>query len=142
MPRRPATVTVAAVVQAAEAAGVLAASILAGIDAGAGKSYHADSGIALTLIGVATAVALAGVAAGLAGARRWSRTPAILTQLFVGIVGIYLVQGHRYDWGVPGIALAVIGFAALLVRPSWRALAGDPAASGTGRRDGPRSGGS
>jgi hypothetical protein len=142
MRRRPATVTVAAVVQAAEAAGVLAASVLAGIDTGAGKSYHADSGIALTLIGVATAAALAGVAAGLARTRRWSRTPAILTQLFVGIVGIYLVQGHRYDWGVPGITLAVVGFAALLSRPSWRALAGDPPASSTGHRDGPRPGGS
>jgi hypothetical protein len=142
MRRRPATVTVAAMVQAAEAAGVLAASVLAGIDTGAGKSYHADSGIALTLIGVATAAALAGVAAGLARTRRWSRTPAILTQLFVGIVGIYLVQGHRYDWGVPGIALAVVGFAALLSRPSWRALAGDPPALGTGHRDGPRPGGS
>ena len=142
MPRRPASVTVAAVVQAAEAAGVLAASILAGIDTGAGKSYHADSGIALTLIGVATAVALAGVAAGLARTRRWSRTPAMLTQLFVGIVGIYLVQGDRYDWGVPGIALAVVGFAALLLGPSLRAPAGDPAASSTGQPDGPRSGGS
>jgi peptidoglycan/LPS O-acetylase OafA/YrhL len=142
MLRRPASVTVAAVVQAAEAAGVLAASILAGIDTGAGKSYHADSGIALTLIGVATAAALAGVAAGLARTRRWSRTPAILTQLFVGIVGIYLVQGHRFDWGVPGIALAAVGLAALLLRPSLRALAGDPAASGTGQPDGPRPGGS
>jgi peptidoglycan/LPS O-acetylase OafA/YrhL len=141
MPRRPATVLVAAVVQAAEAAGVLAASILAGIDTGAGRSYHADSGIALTLIGAATALALGCVAAGLARTRRWSRTPAMLTQLFVGIVGIYLVQGHRLDWGVPGIALAVAGFAALLARPSMRALAGGPAAPVSRDRDGPRSGG-
>ena len=106
MPDRPASLLVAAIVQAAEAAGVLAASVLAGVDAGAGRSYHADSGVALTVIGLATGAALAYVASGLARARRWSRTPALLTQLFTGIVAIYLIQGHRYDWGVPGVALA------------------------------------
>jgi hypothetical protein len=111
-------------VQAVEAAGVLGASVLAGIDTGSGRSYHVDSGIALTVIGVAAAVALGYVAAGLARIRRWSRTPALLTQLFAGIVSIYLLQGHRYDWGGPGLALALAGFAALLVPPSMRALTG------------------
>jgi len=73
MPRRPATVLVAAVVQAAEAAGVLTASILAGIDTGAGRSYHADSGIALTLIGAAVLLALIAAAASFLPARRASR---------------------------------------------------------------------
>jgi hypothetical protein len=111
------------VVQAIEAAGVLGASVLAGIDTGSGRSYHLSSGIALTAIGVATAVALGYVAAGLARGRRWSRTPALLTQLFAGIVSIYLLQGHRYDWGAPGLALALAGFVALFVPPSMRALA-------------------
>jgi hypothetical protein len=117
-------VVVAAVVQAVEAAGVLGASVLAGIDAGSGRSYHTSSGIALTVIGVVTAVGLGYVAAGLARARRWSRTPALLTQLFAGIVSVYLVQGHRYEWGGPGLALAAAGLVALLVPPSMRALAG------------------
>jgi hypothetical protein len=129
LPQRPASLLAAAVIQAAEAAGVLGAAILAGVDTSAGRSYHNNSGIALTLIGIATAIALAYVASGLARARRWSRTPALLTQLFVGIVSIYLVQGHRYDWGVPGVVLAVAGFAALLVPPSLRALADDPPAA-------------
>jgi hypothetical protein len=111
-------------VQAIEAAGVLGASVLAGIDTGSGRSYHVSSGIALTAIGVATAVGLGYVAAGLARVRRWSRTPALLTQLFAGIVSIYLLQGHRYDWGGPGLALALAGLVALLVPPSMRALAG------------------
>src|SRR5262249_59632679 len=63
-------------------------------------------------------------AAPAAGARRWSRTPALLTQLFVGIVGIYLLQASRLDWGVLSVVLAVAGFAALLSPPSLRALAG------------------
>ncbi len=61
----PRSVLYAAIVQAAEAAGVLAASILAGIDTGSGRYYERASGIALTLIGIATAVVLGLVARGL-----------------------------------------------------------------------------
>ncbi len=130
-PQRPPTVAAAAVVQAAEVAGVLVATVLAGIDAGTGRSYQASSGVALTIIGVGTVAALGLVAAGIARARRWSRTPALLTQLFTGIVGVYLVQGHRYAWGVPALALAVAGFVLLLVPPSIRALtASGPAPPG------------
>jgi hypothetical protein len=123
-PQRPPSLLAAAVVQAVEAAAVLGASVVAGIDAGRGRSYHASSGIALTIIGIATAIALGYVAVGLARAWRWSRTPALLTQLFAGIVSIYLIQGHRYGWGGPGLALAAAGLAALLVPPSMRALSG------------------
>jgi hypothetical protein len=122
-PQRPLSLTAAAVVQGVEAAGVFFASVLAGVDASSGRSYHTNSGIALTVIGIATALALGWVAAGLARARPWSRTPALLTQLFTGIVSIYLVQGHRYEWGVPGLVLTVAGFVTLLVPPSVRALA-------------------
>jgi hypothetical protein len=124
MGQRPRSLLGAAGVQAAEAAIVLVASVLAGVDAANGQSYQLGSGIALTLIGLATAAALVWIAVGLARVRRWSRTPALLTQLFVGIVGIYLVQGHRYAWGVPCLVLAAAGFVALLVPASYRALAG------------------
>jgi hypothetical protein len=111
------------VVQAVEAVGVLFASVLAGVDAGSGRSYHTSSGVALTVIGVVTALALGYVAIGLSGARPWSRTPALLTQLFTGIVSVYLLQADRYEWGVPGLVLAAAGFVTLLVPPSLRALA-------------------
>ena len=124
MGHSPATLRAAAVVQAAEAALVLAATVLAGIDTATGRSYQTGSGIALTVIGAASAAALALVAAGLARARRWSRTPALLTQLFVGIVGIYLLQGQRFDWGVPMVVLSAAGFTALLAPSSLRALTG------------------
>src|SRR4029077_15583359 len=64
MGHSPATLRAAAVVQAAEAALVLAATVLAGIDAAAGRSYQAGSGIALTVIGAASAGALAAVEGG------------------------------------------------------------------------------
>ena len=124
MPHSPPTLRVAAAVQAAEAALVLAATVLVGVDAAAGRSYHVNSGIALTLIGLAAVAALALVAAGLARARRWSRTPALLTQLFSGIVGYYLLRSHRLDWGWALVVPAVLGFAMLLSPPSMRALTG------------------
>ena len=131
MPQSPPTLRVAAVVQAVESALILAATVLAGVDAAAGQSYHVSSGIALTVIGVAAVAALGLVAAGLARARRWSRTPALLTQLFAGIVGIYLLRGHRLDWGLALVVLAVLGFATLLSPPSLRALtSGQQALSG------------
>jgi hypothetical protein len=122
MPQSPPTLRAAAVVEAAESVLVLVATVLAGVDAASGQSYHVSSGVALTVIGVAAVAALALVAGGLAWARRWSRTPALLTQLFAGIVGIYLLQGHRLDWGLALVVLAVLGFAALLSPPSLRAL--------------------
>jgi hypothetical protein len=118
----PATLIVAAVIELVEAVGVLAAAILAGVDTGQGRSYQLSSGIAITLIGVATALGLALTAAGLRRTRRWARTPALLTQLFTGIVGIYLLQGGRYGWGAPAIVLALAGFGTLLARPSTQAL--------------------
>jgi len=125
MPHSPPTLRVAAVVQGAESVLILVATVLAGVDAAAGQSYHVNSGIALTVIGVAAVAAVGLVAAGLARARRWSRTPALLTQLFAGIVGIYLLQGHRLDWGLALVVLAALGFAMLLSPPSMRALTGD-----------------
>jgi hypothetical protein len=131
MPHSPPTLRGAAVVEAAESVLVLTATVLAGVDAATGQSYHVNSGIALTAIGAAAVVGLACVALGLARARRWSRTPALLTQLFVGIVGLYLLQSQRLDWGVVSLVLAVLGFATIFAPPSMRALTGrEQAAAG------------
>jgi hypothetical protein len=119
---RPLTIALAALVQAIQALGILLAAALAGVAAIQGKAYENASGIAITAIGVGAAIVLGYVALGLSRARRWSRTPALLTQLFTGIVGIYLVQGQRYSWGVPALVLCVAGFILLLVPPSIRAL--------------------
>jgi hypothetical protein len=101
---------------------VLVASLWAGIATATGHSYQTSSGVAITIIGVGTACALALVARGLQRARRWSRTPAVLTQLFTGVVAIYLLQSGRFDWGVPAITLAVAGLAALLAPASINVL--------------------
>jgi hypothetical protein len=110
------------VVQALETLGILLAAVLAGIDELQGKSYQNAGGIAITLIGIGTAIVLGFVAFGLAKAMRWTRTPALMTQFFVGIIGIYLVQSHRWSWGIPALALCVAGFVLLLLPRSIRAL--------------------
>ncbi|HYZ55598.1 MAG TPA: hypothetical protein VE733_19130 [Streptosporangiaceae bacterium] len=121
---RPRALQLAAAVQALEAAGVFVATAMAGLDTAAGRSYQQASGIALTVIGLCAAAALAATAAGLAKVRRWARTPALLTQLFVGITAVYLLEGHRLDWGVPALLLALAGSAGLLLPGSLRALVG------------------
>jgi len=123
MATRPARgLHVAAATQATEAAGLCVASAFAAASTADGRSYQTASGIALTLIGFGTAAGLAVIAAALARARPWSRIPAVMTQVFVIIAGITLVQGHRPEWGVPALALAVICLAGLLTPASLRAL--------------------
>src|SRR5437899_12830750 len=112
-PQAPLTVRLAGAVQAGRAVLLLAATVLAAVDTAAGKSYQAASGIALTVIGLLTVGLLLLVALGLARARQWTRTPALMTQLFTGIVGIYLVQGSRLEWGIPALALAPAGLLTL-----------------------------
>jgi hypothetical protein len=98
--------------------GVLAASVAAGIATANGHSYQLASGVAITIIGVATAIGMALVARAVRSGRRWSRTPAMLTQLFTGIVAFYLIESGRLDLGIPAILLAIAGFIALLTPAS------------------------
>jgi ABC-type uncharacterized transport system permease subunit len=113
---------VAAAAQAAEAAGLCVAAVFAAVSTADGRSYQRASGVALTLIALGTAAALAGLAVGLAKAKPWSRTPAVMTQLFVGGAAIYLLDGHRYEWGVSALLVAAICLAGILAPPSLRAL--------------------
>jgi hypothetical protein len=122
----------AAGVQAIEAVGVGIASVLSAADTASGKSYELGSGIALTVIGFATVAALAVLAVGLARQRRWSWTPALLVQLFVLIVGVYLLQGHRYDWGGAAVALAIAAASMLLLPGSLAAYGRGPAGEPSG----------
>jgi hypothetical protein len=118
----PRTVLALAAIEAIEATGVLVAAIIAGLDTGTGRSYQLASGLAITAIGVGTALLLALVARGLRAGRRWTRTPALLTQLFTGIVAIYLLQAPRYEWGIPALLLALAGVAMLFAPASMQLL--------------------
>jgi hypothetical protein len=125
---RPAALWLAAAAQGLEAAGLGVAAVFAGLSTADGKSYQLGSGVALTLIAVAVAAGLAVIAVGLARARPWSRIPAVMTQLFVVIAGVTLLQGHRTEWGAPALVLAAACVAGLLTPASVRALNRPPSA--------------
>jgi hypothetical protein len=121
-PARPLGLRVAAVVLAIEAVGMCVAAAFSATSTANGQSYQRASGVALTLIAIGTAAMFAVFAAGLAKARKWTRTPVVMTQLFVGGAGIYLLHGQRPEWGVPALALAACCLAALFTPASLRVL--------------------
>ncbi len=123
---RPRALRVAAAAQAAEAVGMCVAAAFSAVSTADGQSYQQASGVALTLIAIGTAVVFAAFAVGLARARPWTRTPVVMTQLFVVIAGITLLDGHRPEWGVPALLLAACCLAALFTPASLRALKHDP----------------
>jgi hypothetical protein len=112
----------AAAALALEALGLAIAAVFAVVSTVDGHAYQLAGGIAATLIALATASGLGGIAVCLATARPWTRIPSALTQVFVIIAGITLLQGHRLEWGVPALALAVTCLAGLLTPASLRAL--------------------
>jgi uncharacterized membrane protein (UPF0136 family) len=118
----PRELRVAAAVQAVEAAGLLVAAGLAAVATADGKSYERSSGIALTLITVATAALFAAFAAGLAKARPWTRTPVVMFQLAIGAWGIFLLTGRHYEWGVPMLVLAAAILSCVFTPRALRAL--------------------
>ena len=118
----PPALRLAAAAQAMEAVGMCVAAVFAAVATADGQSYQQASGIALTLIAIGTAAAFAAFAVGLARAKPWSRIPVVMTQLFVVIAGITLLDGHRPEWGVPALLLAACCLAALFTPASLRAL--------------------
>ncbi len=100
---RPWTLLVAAAAQALEAVGVLVAAVVSAVDTASGHSYQRSSGIALTVLAFAAAIAVAFVVPGLLRVRLWSRTPALFTQLFVGTTGVYLLDAHHLNLGLPAV---------------------------------------
>ncbi len=119
---RPAALLMSAAAQGLEALGLAVAAVFAAVATANGRSYQLGSGIALTLFALGTAAGLAAIAVGLARAKPWSRTPTVMTQLFVVIAGFTLLDGRRPEWGVPALALAVICVAGLFTPASLRAL--------------------
>ena len=118
----PAALRLAAAAQVIEAVGLCVAAVFGAISTANGKSSQAASGVALCVFGVAVAVGIALIAAALAKARPWSRTPTAMIQLLVIIGGIALLDGHRPEWGVPMLLVAAGCLAALFTPASLRAL--------------------
>ena len=127
--QRPPGLRLAAAAQMIEAAGLCVAAAFGAISTADGESSQTASAVALIVLAVAAAVGIALIAAALAKARPWTRTPTVMTQLLVVIGGITLLDGHRPEWGVPALLLAAACLAGLLTPASLRALNRPPVKS-------------
>jgi len=83
---------------------------------------HKSNAIAIIGIEALVAIFLAALAVAIIRLRPWSRTPAVMTQGFTIIIGIVLIQAHRFGWGLPALVFAVAGLAGLFAPTSFRAL--------------------
>jgi hypothetical protein len=112
----------AAAAVAAEAAALCAVIVLNAIDSASGRAWTTSNAIAFIVLEAVIAIGLAWIAFGIARVRPWSRTPAAITQLFTAMIAVWLLEAHRYGWGVCALLLAIAGFAGLLAPSSLRAL--------------------
>jgi len=119
---RPVGIRIATVVQGVEAVGITAAAIAAAVVTADGRNFQLGNEIGLTLIAFAAACGLAAFTLGLHRVQPWSRTPVFLTQLFVGGAGLFLLDAHRWGWGIAALLLALICLVGLFTPASLRAL--------------------
>jgi hypothetical protein len=115
---RPLTLTVGAAIEAAEGVAALGFGLFVGWETIVGKPLDPASAIGVTVLALAGGAGMLLVARGLLQARRWSRSPAVLTQLFALPVSVSMIQGGQYAIGVPMIVLALVALVLLLCKPS------------------------
>ena len=113
---------VATAAVALEAVGLCVAVVANAIDDVNGRTSTQSNAIGFMLFEFIIAVGVALIALGVHRVQPWSRTPALIVQVFTAMIAIWLLQAHRYDWGLPALLLALAGFAGLLAPASLRAL--------------------
>jgi len=122
---------VAAAAQAAEAAGLCVAIVLNVVDSISGRAWTTGNAIAFIVMEAIAAIGVAWIASGIARVQPWSRTPAVITQVFAAMIAIWLLEAHRYDWGIPTLLLVIAGLAGLFAPTSLRALTRSASPRGT-----------
>ncbi|WP_449060894.1 hypothetical protein [Planomonospora algeriensis] len=125
MQNRPPTLTVAAAVLALEGLTALLLGGYVAVETVAGNPSDAMSSAFVAGFGLLVGAILLRVAWGLLRAEKWTRSPGVLTQIFMVPVVVTLFQSDR---ALPGGLLAaavVTALAALLSPPTTRILYGD-----------------
>ena len=87
-----------------------------------GEPQNTTTALAVAALALVGGAAMLKVAHGLATCAHWSRSPAVLTQLFLLPVAVSLVQSDQPQWGYPLIAVGVCSLIALFSRPVSLAL--------------------
>lgn len=122
---RPATVAVAAVVLAAEGLFALALGGYVAVETVIGKPTDTVTSLAVAGFGVLAGAGLLWVAWGMWQVLRWSRGPAVVTQIFALPVAVSLIQAGQYGYGIPLLTAVAVALATVLAPPSTRALMGE-----------------
>src|ERR1700676_562316 len=91
----------AAAAQGLEAVGLCVVVVANAIDFASGHTYRSSNAIALIAVELIVAVGVAWIASGIARVLPWSRTPAVMTQVFAAMIAIWLLDAHRFWSGVP-----------------------------------------
>ena len=118
----PSPLWLAAAAQGLEAAGLLAVVAVNLSDLAGGQTSQRSNAVAFIGVELIVAIGVAAIAAGIVRVRPWSRTPAVMTQVLAAIIGIALIQAHRFGWGLPALVLAAAGLAGLFAPTSLRKL--------------------
>jgi len=119
---RPPLLLMAAVAQGLEAVGLCVVVVAQVIDSVSGQFWRSSNAIALIVIELIVAVGVAWIASAVARMLPWSRTPAVMTQVFAGLIAIWLIEAHRVWWGTPTLLLAIAGLVGIFAPTSLRAL--------------------
>jgi hypothetical protein len=120
---RPPLLLMAAVAQGLEAVGLCAVVVAQVIDSASGQSWRSSNAIALIVVELIAAVGVAWIASAIARVLPWSRTPAVMTQVFTAFIAIWLLEAHRLWWGLPALFLVLAGLVGVFAPTSLRALA-------------------
>ncbi|GAB2810344.1 hypothetical protein GCM10022221_04690 [Actinocorallia aurea] len=125
MPQRPRALAAAAVLQSATGLVALGWGLLIAVETVLGHRTNMATAVSVSVLTAGGGVLILWIAKGLWNLQRWSRSPAVLTQLFAVPVSVSLIQGDRPWLGYPLIAVAVLALLTLLSRPVLEALYAD-----------------
>lgn len=116
------TLTAAAALETLEGIAMIGVGVFVGVETFAARSASITNAIALAVCALALGVGLIAVGRGLYRARRWSRTPALLTQVFGFITGVYLIQSRQYAYGIPIVVVTVAAVVLIFTPATTRSL--------------------
>ncbi|TDD19865.1 hypothetical protein [Nonomuraea diastatica] len=123
---RPLTLLIAAVVVALEGLVALGLGVLVAVQTLTGAPDNVTTALAESGFALLVAAGLLWVAwGGLFKRERWGRSPAVLTQIFMLLIAVTLIQSDQPQLGIPLIVVAVTGLVTLLAPSTTHALYGD-----------------
>ncbi|TDD09654.1 hypothetical protein E1292_09090 [Nonomuraea deserti] len=123
---RPLTLLIAVVVVALEGLVALGLGVLVAVQTLTGAPDNVTTALAESGFALLVAAGLLWVAwGGLFRMERWGRSPAVLTQIFMLLIAVTLIQSDQPQLGIPLIVVALTGLVTLLAPPTTHALYGD-----------------